>query len=228
MIKLSDFQKLLALFIAFITAMIICRMLYSGSIRFIFLLWNLFLAWIPYQLSSYLSWKRAANKWKAGVLLAGWLLFFPNALYIITDLVHLETKTNVPIWYDAVLLFASAIVGLLMAFASLYKVEKFFLKKIGIPATNKLIVLCLFMGSFGVYLGRFLRWNSWDIITNPMELSKEIALRFFFPVDYYRTWAITLLFTGLFSLLYFMVKILTATAITFNKSADTPKTNSGR
>jgi uncharacterized membrane protein len=208
MVKSSNFQQLLAAFIVFITGMIICRILYSGSFRFIFLLWNLFLGWIPFWISLYLSGKKATHKWQAVFLLAGWLLFFPNALYIITDLIHLEEKSNVPTWYDAVLLFTSAITGLLMAFASLYKVEKFLGKQISNSATNKLTVLCLFIGSFGVYLGRFLRWNSWDIITNPWDLAKEIAVRFFFPIEYYHTWAITLLFTCLFSLLYFTLKKL--------------------
>lgn len=165
--KLSDFQKFLLAFIAFITGMIICRMLYSGSIRFIFLLWNLFLAWIPFQVSLYLPLAKPANKPRAYFLLVLWLLFFPNALYIITDLIHLETKANVPVWYNAILLFASAITGLMMAFASLYKVELFFNKHVGPKASAKLIIAFLFLGSFGVYLGRFLRWNSWDIISNP-------------------------------------------------------------
>lgn len=209
MIKLSQFQKLLVVFIAFITGMIICRILYSGSIRYLFLLWNLFLAWVPFQVSLFLTQKWEINKWKSWFLLAGWLLFFPNALYIITDLIHLEAKTNVPVWYDAVLLFTSAITGLVLAFASLYKVEQFFNRKLGSSATNKLILFCLFIGSFGVYLGRFLRWNSWDVITNPLELAREIGARFFFPIAYYHTWAITILLTCLFSLLYFAVKKLT-------------------
>lgn len=217
MIKLSAFQRLLAAFTAFILGMIICRVLYSGSIRFIFLLWNLFLAWIPFRISLYLSGRKIPNKWQAGFLLTGWLLFFPNALYIITDLIHLEAKTNVPVWYDAVLLFTSAIAGLMLAFASLYNVEKYFSRQISSSAANKLILLCLFIGSFGVYLGRFLRWNSWDIITNPWELAKEIAVRLLFPIEYYRTWAITMLFTCLFSLLYFTIKKLTVYGISLSK-----------
>ncbi|MEP7107456.1 MAG: DUF1361 domain-containing protein [Ferruginibacter sp.] len=209
MIRLSAFQRLLAAFAAFILGMIICRVLYSGSLRFIFLLWNLFLAWIPFRISLYLSGRKIPKGWQAGLLLTGWLLFFPNALYIITDLIHLEARTNVPIWYDAVLLFTSAIAGLMLAFASLYKIEEYFSKQISNSAANKLILVCLFIGSFGVYLGRFLRWNSWDIITNPYELAKEIAVRLLFPIEYYRTWAITLLFTCLFSLLYFTIKKLT-------------------
>jgi len=219
MYKLSNFQKLLSVFVAFITCMIAFRILYSGHSRYLFLLWNLFLAWIPFQISIYLAGNKASSKWIAGFLLAAWLLFFPNALYIITDLIHLEAKTNVPIWYDAVLLFTSAGTGLLMAFASLYKVEIFLLKQISHSATNKLMLLCLFMGSFGVYLGRFLRWNSWDIVTNPLDLFKEIAVRFLFPIQYYQTWAITILFTCFFSLLYFAVKKFSIKDISFQTEA---------
>jgi uncharacterized membrane protein len=211
---LSNFQKLLTVFVAFIAGMIAFRILYSGNTRYLFLLWNLFLAWVPFQISLYLSQNKTSRKWTARFWLAGWLLFFPNALYIITDLIHLEAKTNVPIWYDAVLLFTSAGTGLLMAFVSLYKVEIFLLKQISHSATNKLLLLCLFMGSFGVYLGRFLRWNSWDIVTNPFDLFKVIAVRFIFPIQYYQTWAITILFTCFFSLLYFAVKSFSLKDIT--------------
>ncbi len=209
MSKLSGFQQLLAAFIVFILGMIVCRVLYSGSDRFIFLLWNLFLAWIPFRVSLLLYSHKYIGKWASFFWAGVWLLFFPNALYIITDLIHLEEKTNVPIWYDAVLLFTSAIAGLLLAFASLYKAEQFFRRQFGYGTSNILIVLCLFMGSFGVYLGRFLRWNSWDIIISPMKLAREIAVRFLFPFEYYQTWAISLLFTSFFSLLYFTVKKLT-------------------
>lgn len=215
MFKLSNFQKLLSVFVVYITCMIAFRMIYSGNTRFFFLLWNLFLAWMPFQISLYLAGNKASLKWTTSFLLAAWLLFFPNALYIITDLIHLEAKTNVPIWYDAVLLFTSAGTGLSMAFASLYKVETFLLKQVSHSTTNKLVLLSLFMGSFGVYLGRFLRWNSWDIVTNPFALFKEIAVRFLFPIQYYQTWAITILFTSFFSLLYFAVKKISIRHIPF-------------
>ena len=207
--KLPAFQQVLLAFLVFIIAMLVCRILYSGSPRFIFLLWNLFLAWIPFRLVLYLSCCKNQG-WRSWLLLAGWLLFFPNALYIITDLVHLETKTNVPVWYDAVLLFIAAFAGLMMAFASLYKVELFFGKQFNKSIANKVVIGCLVLGSFGVYLGRFLRWNSWDIIADPLQLAIEIGERFLSPLDHYRTWFITMLFTCFFGLLYFSIRKLPA------------------
>ena len=209
MIKLSSIEKLLAAFILFIITLLVLRMVYANNIRYITLLWNLFLAWIPFQLSTLLTKKRPYNKWHQYFLLAAWLLFFPNALYIITDLVHLEDARNdAPVWFDAILLFTSSVTGLIMAFASLFKVEIFLQQKIKHSLVNRLIVGCLFVGSFGVYLGRFLRYNSWDIITDPLNLLSQVVAPFALPLQHYRTWGVTVLLTCLFSLLYFAVKKL--------------------
>jgi uncharacterized membrane protein len=118
-------QKTLLAFFAFIFLMIIARMIYSGKYAFVFLVWNLFLAWLPFIISS--SFKRIVQieKWKQLFVFAAWLLFFPNALYIVTDSVHLNLETTVPKWFDAILLFTSCITGLMMAFISLIRVEKY-------------------------------------------------------------------------------------------------------
>ena len=155
-------NRLLGIFFAFIALLITARIIYSGSFRFIFMSWNIFLAWIPFVLSCYFEAYRKKEKWKQAFLFASWLLFFPNALYIVTDLIHLEASTNVPLWYDAVLLFASSFIGLMMAFISLQKAEYLLLGYFGDKTVKGMIAGILFLGAFGVYLGRFQRWNSWD------------------------------------------------------------------
>lgn len=201
-----SFHKLVLLFIGFICLLITARILYSGSLLYLFLTWNIFLAWVPLLISSYLPKKELAINWKCCLVLGSWLLFFPNALYIITDLVHLEIDTIVPKWFDAVLLFASSAIGLIMAFASLYKVEACLRLRLPAKKVEILLVIFLFLGAFGVYLGRFLRWNSWDIVHAPGELMCSIVQRFIFPFDHLRTWSITLLLTITFYLLYAFVK----------------------
>lgn len=208
MIKLSSFQKLLAMFFAFIAGLIILRCIYLQNISYLFMIWNLFLAWIPFQLSLYFEKSTNVSPLKRKLLFSAWLLFFPNALYVVTDLIHVRNDSTMPIWFDAILLFTSAIVALMMAFASLYKAEIFLRHRIRKAIVNKLIFACIFLGSFGVYLGRFLRWNSWDIVTNPLGLGAEIGTRFLNPIDNYRTWGITIILTCLFSLLYFAIKKL--------------------
>lgn len=216
--SVTSFNRLLSVFLVFIAGLIIARMIYSGNIRYISMAWNIFLAWIPYILSCFFSDYRAKEKWKQLFLFASWLLFFPNALYIVTDLIHLEEATHVPLWYDAVLLFASSFIGIMMAFVSLQKAEyllKGFFSKRMVMA---LIPLILFLASFGVYLGRFQRWNSWDVIHNPLSLGIDILSRFVSPVDHMKTWAITIIFTALYTLLYFLVKIIPQ-ALAENKTA---------
>lgn len=209
MIRLSSLEKIIVAFLLFIIAMLTLRISYANNIRYSFLLWNLFLAWVPFQLSVTLTNAVNANRWYRYFLLLSWLLFFPNALYIITDLIHLdESNGDVPVWYDAILLFTSAITGLIMAFVSLYQVEIFLKKNISRKHTGKLIMAALFLGSFGVYVGRFLRWNSWSIVTKPQLLFTDISMHFFLPFQHYKTWVVTLLLTCLFSLLYFAIKKL--------------------
>ncbi|HMK05358.1 MAG TPA: DUF1361 domain-containing protein, partial [Ferruginibacter sp.] len=92
------FQNLLFSFFALIAAMIICRAWYSGELLFIFLVWNIFLAWLPFAISGLFS-KGPGKNWKDGVVFLLWLAFFPNSLYIITDLIHLQLETDVPKWF---------------------------------------------------------------------------------------------------------------------------------
>lgn len=207
MIKLSTAEKIIFSFLLFIGAMLIMRIAYANNLRYIFLMWNLFLAWIPFQLGVIITVNNHYKRWIQYILLAAWLLFFPNALYIITDLVHLENSGgDAPVWFDALLLFTSSVTGLMMAFISLYQVETFIRKNITAKHVNKIIATSIFLGSFGVYLGRFLRWNSWDILANPVSLLIEVMVRFANPVLHYRTWIITFLLSCLFLLLYYAGK----------------------
>lgn len=209
MIKLSTAEKIIFSFLLFTGALLIMRIMYANNLRYIFLMWNLFLAWIPFQLGVTITSNPHYHKWIKYGLAAGWLLFFPNALYIITDLIHLEhSGSDAPVWFDALLLFTSSITGLMMAFISLYQVETFIRKAVTSKHADKIIVSSLFLGSFGVYLGRFLRWNSWDILANPVSLLIEVLARFVNPVAHYRTWMVTVLLTCLFSLLYYAAKRL--------------------
>jgi len=216
--QISSFNRLLTAFLVFIALLIAARIAYSGKIRYLSLCWNIFLAWIPYILSCYFSDYRAKEKWKQLFLFASWLLFFPNALYIVTDLIHLEEATHVPLWYDAVLLFASSFIGILMAFISLHKAEYLLSNFFSRHMVAVMIPVILFVASFGVYLGRFQRWNSWDVVHNPISLGVDIFNRLVSPVDHMKTWAITIIFTALYSLLYWLVKIIPQ-AMADNKTA---------
>ena len=203
-----SFQKILFAFCAFIGLLIITRIFYSRNIDYLFLVWNLFLAWIPYMISSLFNKMINHRRWKQVFVFCCWLVFFPNALYIVTDLIHLDDESRVPKWFDALLLFSSSIVGLMMAFISLHRVETYLYKTVNKKILTPLIILILFLGSFGVYLGRFLRWNSWDILSNPFQLLLSIGNRIISPFDHWQTWGVTVVLTILFYLLYISIKKL--------------------
>lgn len=200
-----SFQKALFAFLGFIGLLIAVRIFYTGSTLYLFLVWNIFLAWIPFALSNLFDKLSEKAGWKQGLIFCCWLAFFPNALYIVTDLIHLEIESRVPKWFDAVLLFSASVAGLMMAFISLYRAEAYFENTRLGRFKPVLIFLILFLGSFGVYLGRFLRWNSWDIISNPFKLMLSIGHRIISPFDHVQTWTVTGTLTIFFYLLYLSV-----------------------
>ena len=185
------------------------RVFLTHKISFVFLLWNLFLALIPFGLSTMLG--LSAGRLRARVLLpvgAAWLLFFPNAPYILTDLFHLEPRVGVPYWYDLALILSCAWNGLMLAYASLTDMQQLVARRMGVGAGWAFATMALLLSSFGIYLGRFLRFNSWDILTNPVTLFYDIVSRLLHPAAHRGTWGVTLLY-GVFLLLgYATVRLL--------------------
>ena len=134
------------------------------------------LATIPLFLSSVLFFSPEVkiNKASGIILLLLWLVFFPNAPYMITDLFQITNSNTIPIWYDAIILFSAAIYGLMLAMVSLFDVEMK-LKELNKPNLSRLFIfLALILGSFGIYLGRFIQWNSWDVFNKPFKLYNGI------------------------------------------------------
>ena len=190
-------------------ALVLGRMLLSHEFRFLFLLWNLFLAAIPFVLSSLLA--VARGPLRARVLLpvgAVWLLFFPNAPYLLTDLFHLQPRPGVPYWYDLALILSCAWNGLMLAYASLTDMQMLVRRRLGFWAGWVFAALALTLGSFGIYLGRYLRFNSWDIITDPIALFYDILNRILHPFGHAQTWGVTLVFAAFLLLGYLTVRLL--------------------
>lgn len=186
------------------------RVLVTRHGLFLFLAWNLLLALIPYALSTLLGLADGPLP-RARLLLplgAAWLLFFPNAPYILTDLFHLETRPGVPLWYDLALILSCAWNGLMLAYASLMDMQTLVQRRLGPVAGWAFATLALLLSSFGIYLGRYLRFNSWDVLANPLTLFFDIAHRLLHPFTYPRTWGVTVVF-GVFLLLgYGTVRLL--------------------
>lgn len=152
------------------------RLIWTRDDFFWFLPWNLGLAWIPLLISMLYFNRQKHRISKAGQFLAWglWLLFYPNAPYIVTDLVHLKLRSPVPVLFDFLLITSFAVTGLLIAHVSLTQMHEIVKKKRGKVIGWYFVGIVMVLTSFGIYLGRILRWNSWDIVTNPVGLLPDI------------------------------------------------------
>lgn len=191
-------------------SMSVFRVFLSHSDMFLFLNWNLFLAFIPWFFSTIILVKPNLHGRKLLILLLLliWLLFFPNAPYILTDLFHLTEELSMPIWFDLIMILAFAWTGLLFGFVSLFNIELFMKKYISKRLVPVISVFLLFLGSFGIYLGRYLRWNSWDIISEPYALIYSIGDKIINPFSHPKAWGMTLLMGVLLNMIYWSLKAL--------------------
>ncbi len=172
---------------------------------FRFLVWNLFLAWLPYLWSLWaLSiHRRQPRRWWL-MLLPGtlWLLFFPNAPYLVTDLIHLRSYPPVPVWYDIGMLISFAWAGCFLAVASLYIMHQIIRDYAGRVVSWLIVMPIMILCGLGIYMGRFLRWNSWDIFLYPTEVIGDIAHRLAHPFSHLQTYGVTLMFAAFLFVCY--------------------------
>ena len=173
------------------------RIYYSGYGTYVFLNWNLFLAILPYVISTFflLYYRKINSLVLLFMILSSWLLIFPNAPYIVTDFFHLEPRAGVPYWFDLGLILSFAWNGLMLGFISLYDVQTALARRFSVIKGWAFAIFSLVLGSFGIYLGRYERFNSWDVLTNPISLFIDIADRFIHPFNHPRTMFMTILFS---------------------------------
>ncbi|MDB4293611.1 DUF1361 domain-containing protein [Maribacter sp.] len=210
LLKLENRNVKLMLSIGFALALYLARVKLTQSTYFGFLVWNLFLAAVPYLISQFLLARSEYKKVTKALFLLGfgaWLLFLPNSPYIITDLVHLHDDGANLLWLDMFLIFVFALNGLLLGLLSLLDISKL-MQLYTTPKTTSLILFVACMASgYGIYLGRFLRFNSWDIATKPRILLIEIGNSFGEP----KVWLITLAFGGFLWILFQLLQSLYGT-----------------
>ena len=153
--------------------LVIARIVFTGNFLYGFLVWNLFLAWLP-LVFALLACENFRNTSRPNLRLAGlafaWLLFFPNAPYIFTDLIHLHTRIFGQFWIDLATVLTCALTGLVLGFLSLYLMQSIVSQMFGKRTGWLFILAATAMGSFGIYLGRFWRFNSWDVVAKPAQL----------------------------------------------------------
>jgi len=188
-------------------ALVAARVAYSDSGRHTGLIWNLFLAWIPFILAYIahtISWRRIWLYLVIPLVAFLWLIFFPNAPYMLTDLQDLaRTAYDAPLWYDVIIVVWCSWTGMLLGLISLYLMQDIVVRTFGRFAGWAFIFIILPLSSFGIYIGRFVRLNSWDILQDPAETGIQILGLIIDPTR--RLAAFTISYTVFFIFIYLLL-----------------------
>ena len=208
-------------------ALAFARIIHTGNIHYGFLIWNLVLAWLPLifaLLASDSFQNRASRNWRFYCLAGAWLLFFPNAPYIFTDVIHLTASFYAHFWVDMVLVLLCAFTGFVLGFVSLYLMQTVVTRMFGRAASWGFIAVVAALCGVGIYLGRFLRFNSWDIFFKPVALYRGVGHWVSNPVSQPTSLAFPVLFAAFLFIAYLMLYALThlrqaPQVVPFQKSA---------
>jgi len=193
-------------------ALVFARIVSTGNLRYGFLIWNLFLAWVPLIFSLLASDKyqeSPVRDWGFLGLAGGWLLFFPNAPYIFTDLIHLTTRFYGHFWVDLILILLCALTGLVLGFVSMFLMQSVVSRMYGQMWGWFFISVVAGLSGFGIYLGRFLRFNSLDIFFKPVSLYHGIGNLVADPFTNPTSLAVPVLFGTFVFIAYVMLYALT-------------------
>lgn len=197
----------LAVLILFCIALVMTRVLYTGTPIYLFLIWNLFLGVIPFLLSKIaVEMFQKGSKIGTTLVILLCILFLPNAPYIVTDLFHLHWNRSAPLWFDSVMIFSFALTGLILFFRAIANLEQISRQLMRRHFTLLMTVLVIFASAFGMYLGRYLRFNSWDIISDPLHILSEVAQRILYPFEHTQAWSMTLVYGLFLMVLYFFMQ----------------------
>jgi uncharacterized membrane protein len=183
------------------------RLLRLGEIAFSYLPWNLFLAWIPLGLAVglvYMLQRRPWSDWLPLVLTLVWVLFLPNSFYLVSDFIHLQEVAATSLLYDAVMFTMFVFTGLLLGFSSLYLVHRELLKRLPARSAGAIVAALLAVCSFAIYIGRDLRWNSWDVLVSPAGLLFDLSNRVTQPTSWSEMFSTVAIFFGLLGGMYYI------------------------
>lgn len=220
--QLHHFSLHHALYPLLLSSLLACgllagRLYFTRHWTYIFMAWNLFLAWIPYGVSLGLALlgqspsRRWLLLWGLGLV---WLVFLPNAPYLVTDLMHLRPRDPMPFWYDLGLFAVFAWTGLFLTVFSLRAMQRLVAARAGRVVSWLFVAGVLGLNGVGVYIGRFLRWNSWDLLLHPQTILAQMTGRLANPLEYPGSIGFTFMFA-----MFLLVCYLTITATGLRESS---------
>ncbi len=182
--------------------LLIIRVVQTQTLSYVFLIWNVALAYLPYKLSKWCI--RDTQPALKRLYSLGAIIFLPNAPYLITDLFHLQKREGIPLWFDLILLCLFSAQGIIYFIASTNYLVYYFKRQWSKLSTYVIILVLALLSAYGIYLGRYLRFNSWDVLTRPLYLIHQISNSLFHPTYYKETWSVTFAFAGFLILIYIL------------------------
>ena len=204
-------DRIITLSMLFSGLLVLAGIIHTHHLVFMFLVWNLFLAWLPYALTKLLASKPGwlQNKMRFALFFLVWLLCIPNSFYILTDLYHLGDFYNdpgTPSWYDLAVILSFAWNGLLLGIVSVRQMEKLLHAYI-YPLHEWLFLYpVMWLNALGVYTGRYLRFNSWDVLTDPFPLMRCLLEMGLHPIGFRYAWGMIFCFSVMMTLMYLTIK----------------------
>jgi uncharacterized membrane protein len=201
--NLSAIAWRLASLSSFCVLLQIGRMYCSETLGYIFLTANLLLAWIPF-LIAYACYNEKSN-WKFLMLFGTWIIFFPNSAYLITDLIHLKPRNDIPFLFDSTMVFTFAFTGFITGLISALLIYRRIKSAVSPLKSKVLIVAIMFLSGYGIYIGRFLRWNSWDVFFHPFAILRDTFVRVVHPLEHIGTYAVSIFIGTLLTLTFFAI-----------------------
>ena len=218
MVKHTVTDRLPQLSGTLILATLSCLALYAGGVLrnqnfgYSYMAWNLFLAWLPLLLVLWLCSMLGHKRWTSwqGITISiAWLGFLPNSFYMVSDYIHLRDAARLDVLYDAVMLTAFVCTGLILGYLSLYMFHGELSKRLPPRTANTLIAVIIFLCSCAIYLGRDLRWNTWDLFLNPAGILFDVSDRLINPRAHPQMFVTILSFFVLLGMLYLVIRAIT-------------------
>lgn len=184
---------------------LVAKMISVKTLAYNFLAWNLVLAWFPLIFAVYLMIHLRTRRWLSitSILLTlAWLVFLPNSFYLASDFIHLRVSSNVNVLFDAIMLLSFTFNGFVAGMLSIYVVHRELYRRFYARQAHTLIGLAIMAASFAIYLGRYLRWNTWDVLLNPLGLLFDVSDRLINPTAHPQLLSTTLGFSILLGSMY--------------------------
>lgn len=181
------------------------RLVGAENFRYWFMLWNLFLAWIAPLVACYLFIRLKRTRWRTWqniILTIIWLGFLPNSFYMISDLVHVQQTGEISVYYDTVLFISFVLNGMAAGYIGIMLIHEQLRRRVREAVAWACVAGVMLLASYAIYLGRVLRWNTWDALLQPAAVIFDVSDNILNPLAHPQAFVVTFSFTIVLGIFY--------------------------